>query len=59
MRLKGNLYFDGPITQESSGPGTTVQLVGPVTVELDLTAGGISLMSHTHPVNGSETGPPQ
>lgn len=59
VRLKGTMYFDGPITQESSGPGTAVQLVGPVTVSLDVVAGGISLIDHTHPVNGSETGPPQ
>jgi len=61
VRLKGALYFDGPITQESSGPGTGISLIGPVNVTLDVISGSISLVNHTHPVLGIgvNTGKPQ
>jgi len=56
VRLKGNLWFDGPITQENTGPGTSISLIGPVTVTFDVTAGNISLENHTHPIIGVQSG---
>jgi hypothetical protein len=58
VTLKGMMFFDGPITQQNSGGGgdTTASMIGPVTIELDVTASGISLVNHTHDVVGVQGG---
>ncbi|MCS4265030.1 phage baseplate protein [Serratia sp. BIGb0163] len=58
VTLKGMMFFDGPITQQNSGGGgdTTASMIGPVTIELDVTASGISLVNHTHDVVGVQSG---
>ncbi|HHL2710439.1 TPA: phage baseplate protein [Yersinia enterocolitica] len=58
VTLKGMMFFDGPITQQKSGGGvdTTASMIGPVTIELDVTASGISLVNHTHDVEGVQSG---
>lgn len=56
IRLKGMIYLDGPLVQEDIGTGTSARMVGPVTVEFDVVAGEISLINHTHVVNGVQTG---
>lgn len=41
--------LNGPVTQTAgSGGGTGVQLVGPVAVTGDVSAGGVSLINHAH-----------
>lgn len=56
VTLRGKLFFDGPITQSDAGKGTEAKLIGPVTVELDVTASKISLVGHTHEVIGVQGG---
>lgn len=57
VTLKGMMFFDGPITQQSTGEGgTEATMIGPVTIELDVTASGISLVNHTHDVLGVQSG---
>lgn len=53
--LNGLIHLNGPIVQDSSTSGDfTARMKGPVVVEQDVTAGGISLISHRH--SGVQTG---
>lgn len=47
--VNGATTLNGPITQTGTGGGsTTAHLIGPVTVDNDLTANGISVSGHHH-----------
>lgn len=49
ITLKGAIVLDGPISQaNTAGSGTTANLIGPLNVTNDVTAGGKSLDHHTH-----------
>lgn len=56
--LNGIIHLNGPIVQDvdQMQNGTTAKLIGPLFVENDTTAGGISLMGHKHNVNNVEPG---
>ncbi|NHB88733.1 Gp138 family membrane-puncturing spike protein [Photorhabdus tasmaniensis] len=54
ITLNGNVTINGNLSQGMGSGGGTATLQGPVTVSNDLTAGGISLMNHTH--GGVQTG---
>lgn len=56
--LNGIIHLNGQIVQDADQmqSGTTAKLIGPLHVESDTTAGGISLMSHKHNVNNVEPG---
>ena len=49
IQLNGSIYLNGPITQLNTEGGSTVaEIIGPVRVFNDVTAGGKSLESHVH-----------
>lgn len=52
------IHLNGQIVQDADQmpSGTTAKLIGPLHVENDTTAGGISLMGHKHDVNNVEPG---
>lgn len=52
--LNGNVTINGNLSQGMGDSGGTATMRGPVTVSNDVTAGGKSLMTHTH--GGVETG---
>ncbi|MDW1476512.1 Gp138 family membrane-puncturing spike protein [Klebsiella pneumoniae] len=52
--LNGNVTINGNLSQGMGESGGTATMHGPVTVTNDVTAGGKSLMTHTH--GGVETG---
>lgn len=52
--LNGNVTINGNLSQGMGDSGGTATMHGPVTVTNDVTAGGKSLMTHTH--GGVETG---
>lgn len=52
--LNGNVTINGNLSQGMGDGGGTATMLGPVTVTNDVTAGGKSLMTHTH--GGVETG---
>jgi len=52
--LNGNVTINGNLSQGMGENGGTATMHGPVTVTNDVTAGGKSLMTHTH--GGVETG---
>ncbi|EOY4401224.1 Gp138 family membrane-puncturing spike protein [Klebsiella michiganensis] len=52
--LNGNVTINGNLSQGMGDSGGTATMYGPVTVTSDVTAGGKSLMTHTH--GGVETG---
>jgi phage baseplate assembly protein gpV len=53
--LNGNVTINGNLSQGMGAGGGTAIMRGPVSVTNDVTAGGKSLISHTH--GGVETGP--
>lgn len=59
ISLNGGIVLNGPV---SSGTGTgagPMNITGPITVTNDVTAGGKSLKTHTHPQSGGgNTGAP-
>ncbi|WP_036769313.1 phage baseplate assembly protein V [Photorhabdus australis] len=60
--LNGNVTINGNLSQGMGAGGGTATMQGPVTVNNDVTAGGISLKNHTHSgvqSGGSKTGGPQ
>jgi len=62
IALNGAIELNGPVSQTTgTGGGTGVNLIGPVHVTNDVTAGSISLDSHVHggvqPGGGTTTGP--
>lgn len=52
--LNGNVTINGNLSQGMGDSGGAATMLGPVTVTNDVTAGGKSLMTHTH--GGVETG---
>lgn len=56
--LNGIIHLNGQIVQDvdQMPSGTTAKLIGPLHVENDTTAGGVSLMGHKHDVNNVEPG---
>ena len=58
--VNGLTTLNGGITQTAPGGGgsTAANLIGPVTVTNDVTAGGKSLEHHTHPNGTPNTGQP-
>lgn len=59
--LNGAVTINGPLTQGKGSAGGGASLLGPVTVTNDVTAGGKSLMKHTHggvQTGGGNTGAP-
>lgn len=60
ITLNGNIVLNGPLTQGMGGGGGGCTMLGPVVVTNDVTAGGISLMRHTHTEqgDGAEVSPP-
>lgn len=59
ITLNGNVVLNGPLTQGKGSNGGGCTMLGPVTVTNDVTAGGKSLMNHTHPdAQGGNTGAP-
>ena len=59
LTVNGNVVINGSLTQGMGGSGGGATMMGPVTVSNDVTAGGISLMNHTHPdPQGGNTSPP-
>jgi len=56
--LNGIIHLNGQIVQDADQmpSGTTAKLIGPLIVENDTTAGGISLTGHKHDVNNVEPG---
>ncbi|HBT4564084.1 TPA: phage baseplate protein [Klebsiella pneumoniae] len=54
ITLNGNVTINGNLSQGMGNSGGTATMLGPVTVTNDVTAGGKSLMTHTH--GGVETG---
>lgn len=54
ITLNGDVAINGPITQGAGGSGSSSSLIGPLNVTNDVTASGISLISHTH--GGVQTG---
>ncbi|MBD2779084.1 phage baseplate assembly protein V [Xenorhabdus szentirmaii] len=60
--LNGNVTINGNLSQGMGANGGAATMNGPVTVKNDVTAGGISLMKHTHggvKTGGGSTGGPQ
>ncbi|MBD2797249.1 translation initiation factor IF-2 [Xenorhabdus sp. 18] len=60
--LNGNVTINGNLSQGMGASGGAATMNGPVTVKNDVTAGGISLMQHTHggvKTGGGSTGGPQ
>lgn len=56
ITIKGNIFLDGPVTQQNTAGGsTTATMIGPIVVTNDVTAGGKSLKTHVH--SGVQTGP--
>lgn len=57
IRLEGNIILAGPVSQEASeGVSSAASLIGPLNVQEGATVKGIQVETHTHPVNGVETG---
>lgn len=54
ITLNGNVTINGSLSQGMGAAGGTATLRGPVTVTNDVTAGGKSVMTHTH--SGVQTG---
>ncbi|OKP31368.1 phage baseplate protein [Serratia fonticola] len=56
--LNGIIHLNGQIVQDADQmqSGTTAKLIGPLLVENDTTAGGISLTGHKHDVKNVEPG---
>lgn len=52
--LNGNVTINGNLSQGMGSSGGTATMLGPISVTNDVTAGGKSLMTHTH--GGVETG---
>ena len=52
--LNGNVTINGNLSQGMGSSGGTATMLGPISVTNDVTAGGKSLMKHTH--GGVETG---
>ncbi|MGJ5822132.1 phage baseplate assembly protein V [Serratia sp. H402Y] len=60
--LNGNVTINGNLSQGMGDGGGTATMHGPVTVNNDVTAGGISLQTHKHggvETGGGQTGGPQ
>lgn len=60
--LNGLVTINGPLNQGKGSAGGGASLLGPVTVDNDVSAGGISLKRHTHSgvqSGGGNTGGPQ
>ncbi len=59
ITLNGNTIINGSLTQGTGSNGGTATMAGPVTVQNDLTAEGVSVAHHTHPGDsGGTTGQP-
>lgn len=60
IMLNGPVTINGPITQgaPAGGGSAASSLIGPLTVTQDVTAGGKSLKTHTHPNGSPNTGTP-
>lgn len=59
--LNGNVTINGNLSQGMGASGGAATMKGPVTVSNDVTAGGKSLITHTHPgvePGGGNTGAP-
>lgn len=57
IRLEGNIILAGPVSQEATeGGSSAASLIGPLDVKEGATVKGIQVETHTHPVNGVETG---
>lgn len=58
--INGNVQINGAISQgaPSGGGSAASSLIGPLTVSQDVTAGGKSLKTHTHPNGSPNTGQP-
>ncbi|MDY0425255.1 Gp138 family membrane-puncturing spike protein [Enterobacter rongchengensis] len=54
ITLNGNVTINGSLSQGMGAAGGSATLLGPVSVTNDVTAGGKSLMTHTH--SGVQTG---
>lgn len=55
--LKGIIHLNGTIVQDASEMGgTTATLIGPLTVNNEVTANGVTLSEHDHDVEGVESG---
>ena len=52
--VNGNMQINGSISQGTASGGTSVQMIGPMQVQNDVTAAGVSVSSHTH--SGVQTG---
>ncbi|NHB94369.1 phage baseplate assembly protein V [Photorhabdus cinerea] len=62
ITLNGNVTINGNLSQGMGAGGGTATMQGPVTVNNDVIAGGISLKNHVHSgvqSGGSKTGGPQ
>lgn len=61
MLVEGVLTYVSGMVGSASGGGSAATITGSVDVSDDVTASGISLISHVHPENdnGGPTGPPQ
>lgn len=62
ITLNGAVTINGPLTQGKGDAGGTATLLGPLGVDNDVTAAGISLQNHTHTgvqSGNSNTGKPQ
>ncbi|KMW73353.1 hypothetical protein TI10_09770 [Photorhabdus luminescens subsp. luminescens] len=62
ITLNGNVTINGNLSQGMGAGGGTATMQGPVTVNNDVTAAGISLKNHVHSgvqSGGSKTGKPQ
>lgn len=59
--VNGNTVLNGNLSQGEGESGGIATMLGPINVVNDVIAGGVSLINHTHPVNGgagTDTGPP-
>tara|TARA_R100000365_G_C2748574_1_gene80569 strand:- start:15042 stop:15728 length:687 start_codon:yes stop_codon:yes gene_type:complete len=58
--INGNVQINGAISQgaPAGGGSAASSLIGPLTVTQDVTAGGKSLKTHTHPNGSPNTGQP-
>lgn len=60
LTINGNVQINGAISQgaPAGGGSAASSLIGPLTVTQDVTAGGKSLKTHTHPNGSPNTGQP-